>query len=123
MNSTTKLLVLFTALSLVTCRPVPPASTGIGSTVQKELGADVEEVANGSGKYVLFRQKATPGQMLRFVVIESATSKVVERGSFMPGYVKWKDDTTLEVLSVPGTLREGEDLSRYIRVIRINTTP
>jgi hypothetical protein len=123
MISPSKLLVLVTALSLITCRSAPPASIGISSTVQKELGTDFEEVPNGSGQYVLFRQKATPGQMLRFVVIESATSKEVERGSLMPGYVKWKDDTTLEVLSVPGTLRDGEDLSRYIRVIRIITSP
>lgn len=123
MISPSKLLVLVAALSLIACRSGQPASVGIGSKVQKELGADVEEVASGSGKYVLFRQKATPGQMLHFVVLESETSKVVERGSLMPGYVKWKDNTTLEVLSVPGTLREGEDLSRYIRVIRINTKP
>ncbi len=123
-RSIVALLLVTTTLIAISCRQPPTASAaGARVVAEKEIGLNIEEFPNASGQYVLFTQKQTPGQIFRFVVIESSTSAVVERGSVMPGYIKWLDINSLEVLSVPGIVRVGEDLSRYIRVIRIRQNP
>ena len=43
------------------------------------------------------------------------------KDSILPGYMKWSDDQTLEVLSVPGMLKQGDDLSKYIRRVNVQT--
>jgi hypothetical protein len=62
----------------------------------------------------------TGSQPIHFRVIRMADSTVVYQGDFMRGYVKWVDDSTLEKLSVPQKLREGEDLALYTTRIQLS---
>lgn len=88
------------------------------------LGADIESFPNSKGEYILFKQKgnsSTPTNVLRFVVIQTANNKVVVEQTYAPGYVKWITETSLEVLSVPGTIKESESLSDYIKIIDLRS--
>ena len=101
------------------CRTAAPPITEELDVARRYLGGDIDTFANKTGTYMLCVQRTVPGQNTQFVVIERASLTVVEEGSFLPGYVEWKGPDTLEVLSVPGTLKKGEDLSRYVKTIRI----
>ncbi len=117
------MLISFVLLILVACSSAQPVTEADAlGLAEKELGKEIDAFPSQTGQYVLFIQRsstATPHAALRFLVIEKATARIAERQSFLPGYVKWVGEDSLEVLSMPGILKEGEDLSRHKRVIRI----
>ena len=106
-------------LALVACRSAATPVTEELDVARRYLGGDIDSFPNKTGTHILCVQHPVPGQSTRFVVIDRASLTVTEEGSFMPGYVEWKGSDTLEVLSVPGTLKKGEDLSKYIKSIRL----
>lgn len=115
--SAARFFVLF-ALAMA-CRSAVPAVTEELDVARRYLGGDLDSYPNRTGSHILFVQRAVPGQRTKFVVIDRVSHQVVEEGSFIPGYVEWKSPDTLEVLSVPGTLKKGDDLSKYVKTIRL----
>jgi len=114
-------LTSFVLFILVACSSAQPFTDAL-AMAEKELGKEIDAFPSQTGQYVLYIQRssaATPHAALRFLVIEKATAKIAERQSFMPGYVKWVGEDSVEVLNMPGILKEGEDLSKYKKVIRI----
>lgn len=116
-------LISFVLFILVACSSAQPATEGdVLGLAEQELGKEIDAFPSQTGQYILYIQRspaATPHTALRFLVIDKATTRIAERQSFKPGYVKWVGEDSLEVLSMPGILKEGEDLSKYIKVIRI----
>ncbi len=117
-------LVTGCILLTLSCKATPSTPDQALAAARKELGPDIDIQKNTTGTYDWCVQHQVPAavpQALRFVVIEKATLKVLLRDSFMPGFVKWSGDDTLEVLSMPGTLKKNEDISNYIRQIQIQS--
>lgn len=109
----------FLLVLLVCCRTATPAVTKELDMARRYLGGDIDSFPNKGETHLLCVQRTVAGQNAKFIVIERASLSVVEEGTFMPGYVEWKGPDTIEILSVPGTLKKGEDLSRYIKTLRI----
>lgn len=87
-----------------------------------KLGSPIESFKSPDGHYELFVQQPNNSPMkqpLKFLVIQINTNQVVMEKSFMPGYVKWIDDTTLELLDMPGIIRGDEDLTDYKKIIDV----
>lgn len=90
-----------------------------------KLGVEIESFPNTTGEYVLYVQRAnssSPTNVLKFLVIEVGTNKIVTEQNFVPGYIKWITEFSLELLSVPGTIKETESLADYTKVINVRTT-
>lgn len=108
---------------LIGCKPAQKntiTENSVDQTVTNKIGKDFESYPSRSGSYVLFVEKVNPtaaNQMTRFIVIESATQKIMIEKSFQPGYVKWIGDSVLELLDVPGALKQNEDIPSYIKKI------
>lgn len=88
----------------------------------RKLGSSIESFKSPDGNYELFVQQPNDSAMkqaLKFLVIQSNTNKVVMEKSFMPGYVKWIGDSSLEILDMPGIVRADEDLSDYKKIINV----
>lgn len=116
-------LVTGCILLTLSCKATPSTPDQTLAAATKELGQDIDIQKNATGTYYLCVQhqvSAAAPQALRFVVIEKTTLKVLLRDSFMPGFVKWSGEDTLEVLSMPGTVKKGEDISHYIRQVQIH---
>jgi hypothetical protein len=114
-------LASFVMVILVACSSAQPVADAL-AVAEKELGREIDTFPSPTNQYILYVQRsstATPHAALRFLVIERATARIAERQSFIPGYVKWVGEDSLEVLSMPGILKEGENLSNYKRVIRL----
>lgn len=117
-------VVLLGVLALISCKSAQPSGADETKKIATEkLGEEVDSFPNSTGKYMLFVQKPQPtaSRALKFIVVESSTREVVETQTFIPGYVKWVTEYSLEVLSVPGTLKSNDDLSKHRKVITIRS--
>jgi len=88
------------------------------------LGNDIDSFPNSTGAYILYVQKAnssTPTRVSKFIIIEVSTKKIITEHNFIPGYVKWSTEYTLELLSVPGMIKETESISDYIKTIDVRS--
>ncbi len=114
------------AILMVSCKPTIPNQANINAVEQlliQKLGS-YEMYQNASGTYSLFVQKIeveeTANPVTRFLVVDLASKKIMVEKSFKPGYVKWIDDSTLELLDAPGILKQNETLSDYIKKIDLS---
>lgn len=89
-----------------------------------KLGEEIESYSNATREYTLFIQKRTSPSAtnsVRFLIIHLDNNEVVVEQSFTPGYVKWISNSSIEVLSVPGVIKENKNLTDYIKIIEIKT--
>ncbi len=111
-------------LLLASCKISTQAnqSDKIDKIAFQKLGAELEKQPNSFGSYILFFQKANPQKptrIIKAVVIEKATGQIVVEENFVPGYIKWMTETSLEVLSLPGMIRADQNLSDFTRTIQL----
>ena len=82
------------------------------------LGDDPSITLNGSGTFALCQQK--PGadharRQYRFIVIRLIDKAVVYEGTFRMGYIAWRDDDAIEVVS------ESWKVGSTKRIIRVTS--
>jgi hypothetical protein len=120
------LLFVFISLGFVGCKTKQQAQTANNplSIAQQKLGDRVDSFPNSSGRYILYVQQQDikyPTKIIGAIVIETNTGKVLTEESFSPGYIRWIDESTLELLNIPEMIKAGEDLSLYTKKIKIST--
>ena len=116
-------LFFFAAIGCKVNQPVSQVQA-VPQVVIEILGKEVEQTPNTSGKYILCVQKVDPNfptRMVKAIVITS-TNKIIAEESFVPGYIKWVSESSLEVLNMPGMIKKDEDLLRYTRTINLNSS-
>jgi hypothetical protein len=92
----------------------------LNKLLETEVGTKHSQSFNTSKTYLLaVSEKEVTEVMNRYVLIEVATQKIIKKGTFRPGYIKWRDDTSLELLNAPGTMPTGKNLSDYTELISI----
>lgn len=87
--------------------------------VSARLGKKYELAYNASKTYALCQQQRGadhPQRNFNYVVIRLADREIVLEGSFRLGYVKWKDDTSIEVFNSSIRDEQGEK-----KIISIDT--
>jgi cystathionine beta-lyase family protein involved in aluminum resistance len=93
----------------------------LNKTVETELGNRNTQVFNNSKSYLLaYREKELTETFTSYIIIETKTGEVTKKGTFVPGYIKWVDDHSLELLSAPGIIPQGRSLSDYKKIITLN---
>ncbi|MBX2894241.1 MAG: hypothetical protein KF763_02275 [Cyclobacteriaceae bacterium] len=96
---------------LIGCNSTQPKTTTDALQLAEViLGKGLEQFSNQSQTHTLFIQRtlAYPNQPIQFIVIEKHTGKIVFQKSFRPGYVKWRDDRTIEYDDQPGIVKQNE---------------
>jgi hypothetical protein len=86
--------------------------------VKATLGSEFTAEYNRSRTFVLYKQKQDPahiGESLKYLVLKDDSNEVVQEG-----YVKWVDDTTIEVLNLPGKLESPDDVEKYKKQVIID---
>jgi hypothetical protein len=120
------LLFVFISLGFVGCKTKQQAQTANNplSIAQQKLGNRVDSFPNSSGRYILYVQQQDikyPTKIIGAIVIETNTGMVLTEESFSPGYIRWIDESSLELLNIPEMIKAGEDLSLYTKKIKIST--
>lgn len=103
--------LLLLILIVVACKTSQPQTTTDPlQLAEVVLGKGLEQHFNQSQSHILFVQPASayPNQPIKFLVIEKSTGKAVFEKSFRPGYVKWRDDRTIEYEDLPGIVKQNE---------------
>ena len=126
MKNSCRILVFGIALLFfVACR-FRHQTTPINSPLQiafKKLGSEIDSFPNSTGKLVLFVQLADPKyptKIVKAMVLEVVSNNILFEESFVPGFIKWKSEYALELLNLPGTIKSNEDISSYIKTIKLN---
>lgn len=117
-----QILVISIALGVVACKTISHSQNDdpAKKLAISKLGSDLETFKSPQGEYFLFVQKVkdlSANQSSKFLVVQIANQQLMLEQSFMPGYVKWIGDTTIEFLDMPGILKKNEDLGDYKKII------
>lgn len=95
-------------------------SVALNKLIENELGPLVEKLPNKSNTYLLvYKLKAVSENFSSYAVFEVASGKVVKKGNYSPGYIRWLDDAAIELLSVPGTIQSAKNLEDFKQIISI----
>lgn len=116
---------LYWVLSVsISCKSNQPAgkTDDLQQLVREKLGPDFESIPNTTNEYVLFVKRIRDEedrQANRFIIVELSTASLVDDKLYIPGYVKWKSTYEVEYLSMPGIIKENEDLTDYIKILPV----
>lgn len=116
------MVLLLIGLLILACKPVSVSQSQAEKIVQEKLGADLIVELNSIGDYALYKQRDTQQQniqILKFLVIEVKSGKIVLEKSYSPGYVSWASVYTIEWLDKPGMIKPEEQLSDYVKQLDV----
>jgi hypothetical protein len=105
---------------LINCRAADSQSKDdtLQTTIKTKLGSDVVVENSLNGTFALYKQ--APGghaaRVYKYAVVRVADKTIVSEGSFKMGYVKWKDDTTLEIVTNESNNRSAEPIKKFINL-------
>ncbi len=99
-------LLVAVLLTLATCKVASSQKQGtsLDKLITDRLGKEVVAENNPGGSYRLYKQP-TGGHVSRlykYIVIRLSDESIAAEGTYRMGYVKWKDDVTLEVVTSEG---------------------
>ena len=106
----THLLVSCTSQTTLSRRPATQSS--IEEIAQAALGSKYIVEYNASKSYALCQQKET-FDLNKYILIKVMDRKATLQGQFRPGYIKWVDNDTLEILDAPGIIKKDQSLSDF----------
>lgn len=77
------------------------SSSDLGSILKMKLGPDPIAEENESQTLILYKEQ--PGghvkKNYKFIVVRKSDNSIIHEGSYQMGYVKWNDDSSLELTS------------------------
>jgi hypothetical protein len=120
------LAILVGITFLIGCKPAQKnlATDSINQIASDTLGESFESHSSPNGAYILFIEKLSPtaaNPIIKFIVIDSVSQKVLIEKSFRPGYAKWIGDSVIEFFDAPGIVKQNEDLSSYVKKIDVTS--
>ena len=118
-------LVLLSFLSsmvlLPSCRSQHTATPRLDSLVQQKFGENVIRELSPKKTYVLYKQSGdtvvNEKIAQKYAVYRLKDEQLSIEGTYSRGYVKWMDDKKLEILHIPPSASNIDDLSVFKRVI------
>jgi hypothetical protein len=61
------------------------------------------------------------GGLINFIILQTTTCKILEKGSLRPGYIKWISASEIELLNLPGAIDGDVDLTNFKKIITLKT--
>ncbi len=92
------------------------------SEVKAYLGESFETFSNNSETYALYTvttDNKTVHPRVKYVVFDLRESKIIEQGLIRQGYIKWIDDSSIELMNLPGVIKDGQSQEDFIKTIKL----
>lgn len=90
--------------------------------ISENIGADYSTTLNESKTFILCVQNIPPTKVGRiyakYMVVELTNNHIAVKGKFINGHCKWNDDSAIEVVDMPGTIKENQ-ASDFKKIISI----
>ena len=115
--------IVFVFIGCATGQPKKVAHSEKANPYQ-HLGTEVDSLPNSSRQLMLYVQKVNLTArypLVKAIVIDVSSQKIVSEFSYTPGYCKWKSETEIEVFNAPGTVKKEEDISKFITTIKVKS--
>jgi hypothetical protein len=121
LSVTLTILLVLVSITCECCRAAnsnqSTNNSSLENLVNARIGKDYAVEFNAKRTHALCYQKRSDDhaqRTIQFIVVRLEDNKEVADGTFKMGYVKWKDNATVEVLSTPqGT---GEGVKKEIKI-------
>lgn len=119
------LFTLAIAMLFVQCKSQQPsmAGTQIEEVLQNKLGAHSDPNYNDSKSMAIYKatvDRSKEGSPVPYLVISLADGVILHEGSYQRGYVKWSNDSTIEVMNSPGIAPREGNQSKHVKQIVVN---
>ncbi len=115
-------LLVFVSFPYSGCKTTKNDPTSLETVIQRSIPNAFTTSYNNEKTYLLVVEEQTPDkELIKFLVIQVSNQKIVLEKKFRPGHVKWKDNSTIELLNVPGMIELNKSIEEYIRYISIPT--
>jgi hypothetical protein len=105
----------------LSCKPISnTTSCSVKETALHTL--HIPTIEFNSSKEFALCYNSNPNEItgrIEFLIIKTSNCSILERGSLMPGYIKWVSEDKIEVLDLPGTLEGDKDLVNFKKIISI----
>ena len=115
----------FVVLLLIFCGCSPTGQTqysthqDLRTIAAEKLGKDFAGDYNPDKTYIIFkqiRQGDHSQRLIKYIVVKIADHSVVNEGSYQMGYVKWLNNTDIEVMSSEDPARDDQVSKKIISV-------
>lgn len=120
-NSLLHSLMILLLLITIQCKTPALSQSAIDDVIRTRIGSSYSTHYNALKTLGLYTQEFSPQnngkQKVKFMVVELSSHKILEEGSYLNGHVKWRDNTSLEVLNMPGVLKKGQSTRDFKKVI------
>ena len=121
-------LIAFMMLGAVQCKTPALSQTTVNELVSNNIGSSYSTNYNELKTLGLYYQNLPPRkngtQHVKFIVVDLSSHVILQEGSYLNGHVKWRDNTSLEVLDMPGISKKGQSTGDFKKVIYLkNLTP
>jgi hypothetical protein len=116
-----KACILTLCVWALACKPLPSSTQCITDTALQQGVNDPIIEYNSTKEYVLCIQSESiqPHGLVTFLVLETKGCRIIEKGIFRPGHIKWISANEIEVLDLPGALDGDKDLTTFKKTISI----
>ncbi|QOI98584.1 MAG: hypothetical protein HRU69_14330 [Flammeovirgaceae bacterium] len=118
------LIVLIGSFALLqSCQPTKPIKqSSFENFIQTQLPGSVLVYNESKDIALCIAENAEPATGRKdYLVVEAASRKIITRGSFLPGYIKWLNDNELEVVDSPGIIKDTEPENIHRKIISVQT--
>jgi hypothetical protein len=115
--------VLFVALH---CKSVDSASDPekeLQKLLVDNVGRDYTTVLNASKTFILCIQNIPATKVgkiyVNYLVVELANNRIAVKGKFLNGHCQWNNDSSIEVVDMPGAIKENQSSLDFKKIISI----
>ncbi len=94
--------------------------------IRAKLGDNYKTSASPDGKFQLFfteKDNKTNTPTIKYVVTPTNSAKIILEGNLAMGRIKWLDDSRLEILDLPGIIKDNQSETDFIKIINLNQQP
>jgi hypothetical protein len=107
-------------MTLLSCKAAESQSNDdtLQAEIKSKLGNEVIIENSVNGTFALYKQApgGHAGRVYKYLVVRIADKKIVTEGNYKLGYVKWKDDSTLEVMTAQNNNSSAEPIKKFINL-------
>ena len=117
------LVILFIGIQCKAVDTSQQQDAQLKKLVEENIGTDYNKVFNESKMFALYIQNIPAAKIgttyVNFIVVELKNNRLAEKGKFLYGHCVWLDPSSLEVVDMPGALKENQQPSEFKRIIVI----
>lgn len=114
-----KVITILVITVIISCRSSNPHGNSIEQFTSLRMRSAEIDYNQSKDIALCYEKETNTAGLKKFEVIRVKDNLIIEEGSFRPGYIKWINNYEIELLDLPGALKENQDLNQFKKIISI----